>query len=215
VDGTSVVLTRTGGSWLLTHSRPGDVNSKYDIISIIVQLYKSKLHTGIYQRIYQSDRAYHLPVGSSCLPLSAQYGAALPHRPAPTGKQRWLPAASTLVVVGYVLRTEHVTIGGRAFSSTAAHAWNSLPTAVEFSESLDIFRRRLKTELFERSYNWQTTLLLRDLLSLSSSFLLWLQPWSLSTIMLLWHSFLIIIIIKNNLHIGNFICTSYAYRLWH
>jgi len=47
----------------------------------------------------------------------------------------------------------HVTIGGRAFSSTAARVWNSLPTAVQSSESLDIFRRRLKTELFERSYN--------------------------------------------------------------
>ena len=79
-----------------------------------------------------------------------------------------------------VPRTEHVTIGGRAFSSTAAHVWNSLPTAVQSSESLDIFRRRLKTELFERSYNWhracQTTLLLRDSLSLSRSFLLWPQP---------------------------------------
>ena len=73
------------------------------------------------------------------------------------------------------------------------------PTAVQSSESLDIFRRRLKTELLEHSYNWhracQTNLLLRDSLSLSRSFLLWLQPWSLSTIMLLWHSFLIIIII--------------------
>jgi len=60
---------------------------------------------------------------------------------------------------------------------------------------LSCYERRLKTELFERSYNWQracqTTLLLRDSLSLSRSFLLWLQPWSLSTIMLLWHSFLI------------------------
>jgi len=56
----------------------------------------------------------------------------------------------------------------------------SLPRAVQSSESLDIFRRRLKTELFERSYNshraCQTTLLLRDSLSLSRSFLLWLQP---------------------------------------
>ena len=52
-----------------------------------------------------------------------------------------------------VPRTEHVTIGGRAFSLTAAHVWNSLPTAVQSSESLDIFRRRLKTELFERSNN--------------------------------------------------------------
>ena len=60
-------------------------------------------------------------------------------------------------------------LGGRAFSSTAAHVWNSLPTAVQSSESLDILRRRLKTELFVHSYNWhrtcQTTLLLRDSLS--------------------------------------------------
>ena len=39
------------------------------------------------------------------------------------------------------------------FSISAARVWNSLPTAVQSSESLDIFRRRLKTELFERSYN--------------------------------------------------------------
>ena len=48
-----------------------------------------------------SPRAYQLPVGSSCLPMSAQHGGALAHRPAPTGEQRWLPAASTLVVVGH------------------------------------------------------------------------------------------------------------------
>jgi len=52
-----------------------------------------------------------------------------------------------------VPRTKHVTIGGRAFSSTAARVWNSLPTAVQSSESLNIFRRHLKTELFDRSYN--------------------------------------------------------------
>jgi len=83
---------------------------------------------------------------------------------------------------------------------------------VQSSESLDIFRRCLKTELFERSYNWhracQTTLLLRDSLSPSRSFLLSPapQPWSLSTIMLLWHSFLIIIII--------IIIADAASRLW-
>ena len=38
-----------------------------------------------------------------------------------------------------VPRTEHVTICGRAFSSTAARVWNSLSTAVQSSESLDIF----------------------------------------------------------------------------
>ena len=99
-----------------------------------------------------------------------------------------------------VPRTEHVTIGGHSFISTAARVWNSLPTAVQSSESLDIVRRRLKTELFERSYNRPTPrlsndLLLRDSLSLSRSFLLWPQPWSLLTITLLCQSFLIIIII--------------------
>jgi len=74
-----------------------------------------------------------------------------------------------LVVVSHARRSSHVTIGGRAFSSTAARVWNSLPTAVQSSESLDIFRRHLKTELFMRSYNCQKTLPLRDSLSLSLS----------------------------------------------
>jgi len=53
-----------------------------------------------------------------------------------------------------VFNTERVTIGGRAFISTAARVWNSLSTAVQSSESLDIFRPRLKIiELFARSYN--------------------------------------------------------------
>ena len=57
----------------------------------------------------------------------------------------------------------------------------------------------------------QTTLLLRDSLSLSRSFLLWLQPWSLSTIMLLWHSFLIIIINCDRATKGNISTTN---RKW-
>ena len=56
-----------------------------------------------------SARACHLPVGSFCLSMSAQHGAALPPRPAPTGEQRWLPAASTLVVVGQARCSSHRT----------------------------------------------------------------------------------------------------------
>jgi len=43
-------------------------------------------------------------------------------------------------------------------SVSAARSWNSLSTAVQSSESLDVFRRRLKTELFARSFPdpWQT-----------------------------------------------------------
>ena len=70
-----------------------------------------------------------------------------------------------------VPHTEHATIGGCALSATAGRVCNSLPMAVQSSESLDIFRYRLKTELFECNYNWhsacQTTLLLRDSRSLS------------------------------------------------
>jgi len=87
--------------------------------------------------------------------MSAQHGAALPHCSSSPGEKHWLLAASTLVFVAMlnVPRTEHVTIGGCAFSSTSARVWNSLSMAVQSSESLDIFQRRLKTELFARSYN--------------------------------------------------------------
>jgi len=46
VDGTSVALTRAGGSWLLTHSTPGDINSKYDIISNKKCNFKNKITVG-------------------------------------------------------------------------------------------------------------------------------------------------------------------------
>jgi len=105
-----------------------------------------------------SARTYHLPVGSSCLPLSAQHADTAPRyltvqlqQASNVGYRQRLRSSSSVKLD--VPRTEHVTIGGRAFSSTAAHMWNSLPTAVQASASLDIFRRRLKTELFERSYN--------------------------------------------------------------
>ena len=111
----------------------------------------------------------------------------------------------TFVVVGHARCSSHRTRDHRwpcvQFNCTSYV--EQLPTAVQSSESLDIFRRRLKTELFERSYNWhracQTTLLLRDALSPTRRFLLWPQPWSLSTIMLLWHSFLIITRGQSNL----------------
>ena len=66
------------------------------------------LHYCFTHSICASAGAYHLPVGSSCLPMSVQHGATLPHHPAPTGEQRWLPAAST-VVVGQARCSSHRT----------------------------------------------------------------------------------------------------------
>jgi hypothetical protein len=44
------------------------------------------------------------------------------------------------------------TIGKRAFPFAAARVWNSLSTHVTSSPSLAIFKCRLKTELFKRSF---------------------------------------------------------------
>src|SRR5664279_1964067 len=65
--------------------------------------------------------------------------------------RRRLRSASTTTPV--VPRMQHLTIGDRAFPAAAARAWNSLPPDVTLSPSLPMFKRRLKTELFLRSYS--------------------------------------------------------------
>jgi len=117
---------------------------------------------------------------------------------------------------------DHVTVEeyNKHLRTFSLHLY-TVQNFANFSTTLYSYRK--KPELFERSYNWhracQTTLLLRDSLSLSRSFLLWLQPWSLSTIMLLWHSFLIIIIIAIILPINYPVIYKYIsiyiyIRLW-
>jgi len=65
---------------------------------------------------------------------------------------RWrLRLSSTSALVAP--RTVRATIDGRAFPAAAASVWNSLPETVRASPSLPVFRRRLKTELFVRSYS--------------------------------------------------------------
>ena len=61
-----------------------------------------------------------------------------------------LRSASTAALL--VPMTQHRTIGDRAFPVAAARAWNSLPPFVTNAPSLPVFRQRLKTELFRRSY---------------------------------------------------------------
>jgi len=83
-----------------------------------------------------------------------EHGATLPHLPALPGEQRWLLAASMLVIIGQARCSSYRTHDHRWLCvQTAARVWNSLPMTVQSFESLDIFRRRLKTELFEHSYN--------------------------------------------------------------
>ena len=51
-----------------------------------------------------------------------------------------------------VPRTNRSTIGDRAFPVAAAKVWNELSSTVTLSPSVAVFRQRLKTELFCRSY---------------------------------------------------------------
>jgi len=51
-----------------------------------------------------------------------------------------------------VRRTLRSSIGDRSFPVAAARIWNGLPLSVTASQSLQTFRKRLKTGLFQRSY---------------------------------------------------------------
>jgi len=58
-------------------------------------------------------------------------------------------ASSAALIVRPTFRS---SIGDRSFPVAAARTWNSLPPSVTASQSLQTFRKRLKTELFQRSY---------------------------------------------------------------
>ena len=68
--------------------------------------------------------------------MGPPYLTAQLHQASNVGCRQHLRSSSSAMLD--VPCTEHVTISGRAFSSTAACVWNSLPTAVQCSE-LDPF----------------------------------------------------------------------------
>jgi len=48
--------------------------------------------------------------------------------------------------------TRRTTLGDRSFPAAAARAWNTLPQQVQDAPSLPVFRRELKTVLFQSSF---------------------------------------------------------------
>ena len=65
------------------------------------------------------------------------------------GRQRLRSATShQLSVPAYRLST----VGRRSFFVAAPTVWNTLPVAVQSSPTLTVFRQRLKTHLFTRSF---------------------------------------------------------------
>ena len=77
------------------------------------------------------------------------------HRVADLESRRRLRSASTGALV--VPSTRLSTVGDRAFPVAAARVWNGLPDYVTASPSLPVFKRRLKTLLFARSFPASTS----------------------------------------------------------
>lgn len=64
--------------------------------------------------------------------------------------RRCLRSADAMVLL--IPATCYKTLGDRAFPVAASRAWNALPPSIRLAPSLDVFRRRLKTEMFSHSY---------------------------------------------------------------
>lgn len=82
--------------------------------------------------------------------LAPPYLANSLQRVSDLDSRRRLRSASTSALV--VPPTRLSTVGDRAFPVAAARVWNGLSNYVTSSPSLPVFKRRLKTELFTRSY---------------------------------------------------------------
>ena len=79
------------------------------------------------------------------VPLSAWYGSAVPgERSVSCGGHRRKKTAAFCVNVC----SRNAVIGDRAFFIAAPRVWNSLPSSVTASQTLNNFRHRMKTHLF-------------------------------------------------------------------
>ena len=53
----------------------------------------------------------------------------------------------------YIPKTNCKTLGDRAFAHAAPQLWNYLPLDVRNCENISVFKKRLKTFLFNKAYN--------------------------------------------------------------
>jgi len=82
--------------------------------------------------------------------LAPSYLAEELHRVADIDSRLRLRSASMSTLI--VPPTRLTTVADRAFPVVAARVWNGLSPDVTSAPSLPSFKRRLKTELFARSY---------------------------------------------------------------
>ena len=102
--------------------------------------FRSGLHSDWRHSPFAVSTAQHQPI----------YLAETLNRVADVDSRRRLRSGSSPALL--VPTTRRCTLGDRAFPVAAARAWNSLPLTVTSQTSLLMFRRQLKTALFDRSY---------------------------------------------------------------
>ncbi len=66
-----------------------------------------------------------------------------------TDSTKSLPGQENMMVVPRIAKS---TKGGRTFSYLAPKLWNSLPDNVQGSDTLSLFKSRLKTHLFSQAF---------------------------------------------------------------
>jgi len=90
-------------------------------------------------------------VSCAHLPLPARPGATISFRSHPE-RRRFQPPPSPSSSQLVIRRTRLSTVGDRAFPVAGCRLWNSLPPDVTSASKLTVFRNRLKTYLFSRSF---------------------------------------------------------------
>jgi len=81
--------------------------------------------------------------------LAPQYLSDYFQRVADTNRRRLRSSSSSFLAVR---RTRLSTVGDRAFPVLGSRFWNTLPVSVTSAPSLAVFRSRLESYLFERSF---------------------------------------------------------------
>ena len=81
--------------------------------------------------------------------LAPQYLSDYFQHVAFSNRRRLRSSSSSLLLIR---RTRLLTVGDRAFPVAGSRLWNSLPHVVTSAPTLAIFRKRLKTYLFSRSF---------------------------------------------------------------
>jgi len=95
-------------------------------------------------------RSRHNPVWNGSMTDTNFQSAYRKNHSTETAMQRVL--SDILMAADERLVARLSTVGGRAFNVAGPRVWNLLPEEITSAQSLSMFRQRLKTFLFEKSY---------------------------------------------------------------